>query len=325
MKSTMQAAVYFRYGAPDVVKVAELPLPEPGPNEYLVRVHTATVNRTDCGFRSANYFISRFWSGLFRPRQAVLGCEFAGEIVQAGANTASFKPGDRVYGYDDAGFACHAEYRICNEQTAMAQIPDGYTWPEAAPLTEGSHYALCSLRSAGVKAGQAVLVYGATGAIGSAAVQLLHAWEVRVVAVCGSDYTETVQALGAQRVLDYTREDYTRCGEQFDMVFDAVGKSTFAQAKKVLKPGGVYVSTELGAGAQNVWLALLGKFTRGKRVLFPIPLTRKDDIEYLGKLAGEGKFRPVIDRSYPLSEIVEAYRYVETGMKVGNVVIDMNG
>lgn len=317
----MKAAVHTRYGPPEVVIVRDIARPAPGPAEVLIKVHASTVNRTDSGFRSAQYFISRFFSGLFRPKQQVLGCEFAGEVVEVGRGVTGYRIGDRVFGYDEDRFGGHAEYKLMPAQGTMATIPGDLPYGVAAALTEGSHYALNDIRAAGVKPGQQVLVYGATGAIGSAAVQLLKHFGAFVVAVAGTQHQSLVRSLGADEALDYQRSDFTQTEHRFDFIFDAVGKSSFAQCKPLLKPKGIYISTELGKRSENVFLALTTPLGNGKRVLFPIPVMRQEDILLLRELAANGRFTPVIDREYPLEAIVEAYRYVETGQKTGNVIV----
>lgn len=331
----MKAAIYTAYGPPEVVTLQKVDKPQPTDRELLIKVHATTVNRTDCGFRSAEYFISRFFSGLFKPKHKILGNEFAGTVEAVGKAVTSFALGDKVFGYNDARFGGHAEYMVVGEHEAVATIPAGFSFEQAAALTEGSHYALCDIRAAKIKRGQKALVNGATGAIGSAAVQILKYFGAEVTAVCGTNHIELVRSLGAERVIDYTLEDFTqvsgsaipggslKTGETFDFIFDAVGKSSFGKCKPLLAPKGVYVSTELGRGSQNIWLALITPLLGGKRVLFPLPLIKKEDVLFLKKLAEEGKFRPVIDRHYPLEEIVEAYRYVETGQKIGNVIISV--
>ena len=206
----------------------------------------------------------------------------------------------------------------------MATMPANLSYVEAAPSTEGLHYALAPIRRAKITGGQDVLVYGATGAIGSAAVQLLKSLGVNVTAVCGTAQLQLVKGLGADRVVDYTAEDFTQDDQRYDVVIDAVGKSSFGQCRPLLKPTGIYVSSELGPHAQNPFLALLAPFQRGKKVLFPIPKHDQEMIGYFQRLIESGEFTPVIDRTYPLSQIVEAYRYVETGQKIGNVVITVD-
>jgi NADPH:quinone reductase-like Zn-dependent oxidoreductase len=317
----MQAAVHYRYGAPEVVQVAEIPTPRPGANEVLIRVSYATVNRTDTGFRSAEYFISRFFSGLFRPKNPVLGCEFSGIVESAGDAVTRFKPGDQVYGFNDARFGAHAEYMCLPEDAAVSKVPEGMSLRTAACLSEGGHYALCNLRAAGIAPGQRWLIQGCTGAIGSAAVQLARHFGAEVTAVTFERYAPIVRDMKPDHLILHEQQDFTQSEEKYDVVFDAVGKSTFGKCKRLLKPGGIYMSTELGPGGQNPFLAIWGKIKGGTRVLFPIPVTTREDIELLGSLADEGKFTPLIDREYPLSQIVEAHRYVGSGQKVGNVLI----
>lgn len=319
----MKAAVYHRYGGPEVLEYTDMDMPSPDPDEVLIRVRASSVNRTDTGFRSAEYFISRLFSGLFRPRTKVLGCEFSGDIVAKGANITEFEIGERVFGYDDHRFGGHAQYKVAKAK-AIAPIPSGWTFEEAAALTEGSHYAWYNIRAAQVKAGDRVLVYGATGAIGSAAVQILKFLDAYVVAVANSKNIHLVKALGADEVVDYQTEDFTQTEHQFDYVFDAVGKISFGQCKALLKPRGIYSSTELGKNSENIGLALITPLQRGKKVIFPIPLMKKEDLLFLANLAAQGHFRPVIDRKFPLSEIVAAHRYVETGQKTGNVILDVD-
>lgn len=319
----MKAAVYKKYGPPEVVEVVDLPKPIPGDKEILLKVHASTVNRTDCGFRSAEYFISRFFSGLFRPKLNVLGCEFAGEVESVGKLVNRFKPGDKLFGFNDARFGGHAEYTLLKDTDALALIPEGMSYSEAVAITEGGHYALCDIYAMKVQPGQHILVNGATGAIGSAAVQLLKYFGVKVTAVCSSTHADKVKRLGADVVIEFQKEDFTKGNVQYDAVFDAVGKSSFGKCKPILKGKGLYVSTELGKNSENVWKAMLGKFSNGKRILFPIPFTKQEDIDLLKELVETGKYKPLMDRSYPLEDIVTAYKYVETGQKVGNVVIDV--
>lgn len=314
----MKAAVHARYGAPDVVRIAEVDEPVVGAGDVLVRVHATTVNRTDCAYRAARPFFIRVATGLRRPRRTVLGTEFAGIVEAVGDRVELFEVGDRVFGYNEGPFGAHAEYVAVAEKGMIATVPEGLSFEEVAPGTEGSHYALAFLRAAKVVGGQHVLVYGATGGIGSAAVQVLKARDVRVTAVCGTEHVELVRGLGADRVVDYLKDDFTAEGPIHDAVFDAVGKSTFGRCKGLLKPGGVYLSSELGRGGQNLLLALLSR-----RVRFPFPGQGAGVMREIQGLIASGRFRPLIDRRYPFGEIVDAYRYVETGQKVGNVVVEL--
>jgi NADPH:quinone reductase-like Zn-dependent oxidoreductase len=319
----MKAAVQTGYGPPEVVQISEIDKPTIKADELLIKVHATTVNRTDCGFRAAKPFIVRFFSGLRKPRATVLGNEFAGVVEEVGSGVKSFKVGDRVFGYNDDRFGAHAEYMSISESQPLATIPENLTFERAAPSTEGSHYALSFIRTAKVQAGQDVLVYGATGAIGSAAVQLLKNLGAIVTAVCSTDNVELVKGLGADRVIDHTAEDFTQDEQSYHVVIDAVGKSTFGQCKRLLLPNGVYLSSDLGPLSQNPFLAIVTPIVGGKRVKFPLPKQDQGMARYFKELIEAGHFKPVIDRTYPLDQIVEAYRYVETGQKIGNVVISV--
>ena len=320
----MKAALHFNYGPPEVVQVMDIPKPEPKENELLIKVFATTVNRTDCGFRSAEYFVSRFFSGLFKPNNKILGSDFAGVVEATGKSVTAFKIGDKVFGFNDVTFGGHAEYLVIKETASIATIPEGVSFETAAAITEGSHYALCDIRAAKVKSGDDVLVYGATGAIGSAAVQLLKHFKANVTAVCNTKNVGLVKSLGADGVIDYQTEDFTKTTQQFDFIFDAVGKSSFAQCKPLLKPIGIYISTEPGKNGDNIWKALLTPLTGGKRVLFPLPTISKSDVEFLKQLVENGEFKPVLDKHYSLDQIVEAHRYVESQQKTGNVIIVVN-
>jgi NADPH:quinone reductase-like Zn-dependent oxidoreductase len=304
-----------------VVQIKEIAVPTPKDNELLVRVYAASVNRTDCGFRSAEYFISRLFSGLFRPKHQTLGCEFSGVVEKIGSRVSLFAVGDAIIAFNDMQFGGHAEYAVIQEKKAIAKKPENVNFEVAAAVLEGSHYALVDIRAAKVKPGQKVLVYGATGAIGSAAVQLLKHFGAHVTAVANTKNMELVASLGADKVIDYQTEDFKQTTEKYTFIFDAVGKSSFGACKPLLEKKGIYISTELGKGGQNVFLALISPLFGGRKVKFPIPLPKKEDMVFLAKLAETGEFKPVIDRTYKLSEIIEAYKYVESGQKTGNVVL----
>jgi NADPH:quinone reductase-like Zn-dependent oxidoreductase len=326
----MKAAVHASYGPPDVVRIAEVDKPTAKDNQVLVRVHATTVNRTDCGFRAGKPFIVRFFTGPRRPRVTVLGNEFAGDVEAVGSGVTSFKVGDRVFGYSGlqhgSRFGAHAEYLAMAEDGSVATMPTNVTYEEAAASTEGSHYALSMIRTAKIQRGHDVLVYGATGAIGSAAVQLLKSLGATVTAVCGTEHVELVRGLGADRVVDYTAEDFTKDEQRYDVVLDAVGKTSFFRCRRLLKPGGIYLSSDGGPLNQNLVLVLItplvGVFG-GKKVMFRVPRDDQEMVRYFKELLESGAFKPLIDRRYPLDQIVEAYRYVETGQKIGNVVISV--
>ena len=319
----MRAAVRTRYGPPEVVRIAEVDRPAAGDDEVLVKVHATTVNRTDCGARAAKPFLYRLFLGPVRPRLTILGNEFAGQVEAVGAAVTAFEAGDRVFGWRSERFGAHAEYLAMPAKASLATIPAELTYEEAAPSTEGAHYALSAIRAAGIGPGHDILVNGATGAIGSAAVQLLAHLGATVTAVCDTANLELARGLGAARVIDYTAEDFTRDGQTYDVVLDAVGKSSFGRCRRLLRPGGSYLSTDLGPLSQNPFLALVTPAFRGRRVKFPIPRQDPGTIRYLRGLLESGAFRPLVDRRYRLDDIVEAYRYVETGRKLGNVVISV--
>lgn len=318
----MKAAVHTRYGPPNVVSIAEVDKPSPGDKDMLVEVHATTVNRTDCAYRAARPFFARTATGITKPKRTILGTEFAGVVTEVGKNVTKFAAGDRVFGYNEGAFGTHAEFLSVPEDAALATVPPNVAFTTAAAATEGAHYALAFIRVAGIEAGQEVLVYGATGGIGSAAVQLLKTLDVTVTAVCDTSNVELVKGLGADQVLDYTTGEFDNHPLTYHAVFDAVGKSTFGQCKRLLKNGCAYISSELGPWAQNMFLPLL-TLGAGKKVKFPFPKHDQRMIEYLGGLLESGTFNPVIDRHYPLARIAEAHEYVETGRKIGNVIIDV--
>jgi len=253
----------------------------------------------------------------------VLGTEFAGTVEAVGRGVTSFAVGDRVFGFKGLPFGAHAQYMAIPEDGFLATMPAHLSFEEAAPSTEGSHYALALIRKAKVRSGQDALVYGATGAIGSAAVQLLKQLGAKVTAVCGPEHLELVKGLGADRVIDYTAQDFTRDEQRYEVVLDAVGKSSFLRCRRLLKPGGVYLSSEFGPLSQNLVLALITRLGGGKKVMLNLGRDDPGMARYFREVLESGAFRPVIDRRYRLDEIVEAYRYVEMGQKIGNVVVSL--
>jgi NADPH:quinone reductase-like Zn-dependent oxidoreductase len=316
----MRAAVRTVYGPPEVVRLTDVPAPEVGPGDVRVAVHATTVNRTDCGIRAAKPFFIRAFTGIVRPRTKVLGNEFAGVVESVGPGVTRFSVGDRVFGYSPR-FGAHAELVSISEAGPIAAVPAGFSFEDVAPGTEGAHYALSAIRKAGISAGQDVLVNGATGAIGSAAVQLLAHVGARVTAVCGAAHVELVRGLGADRVIDRDVVDFAQEDHQYDVVFDAVGKSSLGRCRPVLKRRGLYLTTDLGPWSQNAVLPVVTRLARGRRVMLPLPIENQEIVEYLRQRMAAGQFHPLVDRRYPLTQIVEAYRYVETGQKVGNVVV----
>lgn len=325
----MKAATFTEYGPPKQLTVRDVETPTPGDDEILVEVHAATVTRTDCGFLRGNHILTRFFSGLLKPKQTILGEEFAGKVEAVGRDVSGFQVGDRVFGYDsysDGRMGGQAEYTVIAADGAVTIIPDGMEYTEIAPLYDGVHFAYMSLRRCDITPETSVLINGATGAIGSAAVQLCDYFDAEVVAVCDEERSDLVRSLGADHIIDYTKEDFTESGETFDIVFDTVGKSSFFECQRLVEPGGVFADTDLGPYWSNllsaVWTRLFGS-VRGIRVLFPMPTYSREDIEFFKQLVVDGDLEPVIDRTYPLGDIADAYRYVQKGEKTGNVVIEV--
>ncbi|MCP4260164.1 MAG: NAD(P)-dependent alcohol dehydrogenase [Planctomycetes bacterium] len=319
----MKAIVYTKYGPPDVLELKEIEKPTPRDNEVLIKIFATTVNRTDCATLRAIPFFARLVTGILKPNKQIPGTEFAGKIEAVGKNVKSYKVGDKVFGFDDSGSGSHAQYMTISEDKALTTIPNNMTFEQAAASTEGAHYAINFINKVNLKSGQKVLVNGATGAIGSAAVQFLVYFGVNVTAVCNTKNIELVKSIGATKVIDYTKEDFTKVDQKYNFVFDTVGKSSFLKCKPLLKTGGVYISSELGFMAQNIFLALIKPIIGNKKVIFPLPTDCKGSILFIKKLIEKGKFKPVIDRKYPLEQIIEAYKYVEKGQKTGNVVITL--
>jgi len=321
----MRAVVHDRYGPPDVLRLEEVERPVPKDDEVLVKIHATTVNRTDCGFRAAKPFIIRFFTGLRRPKWRIPGSEFAGEVEAVGAAVSEFAVGDRVFGANVGRFGAHAEFVCVRETAPLAKMPSDVTFEEAAAVCDGAILALNCLRLADIRSGQRLLVYGASGSIGTAAVQLGKHLGADVTAVCNTKNLELVRSLGADPVIDYLQEDFTKSGERYDVIFDAAGKTSFAHCRRSLVKGGIYLPTD---GWWNLMLALLARRIRigDKRVLMAIPPRYgKADVLLLKRLLEAGSYRAVIDRSYPLEQVVEASRYVETGQKTGNVVVTVDG
>lgn len=320
----MKAVVYTNYGTTEVLQLKELPIPVPNENEVLIKIHATTVNRTDCGFRKPEYpIIIRLINGLFKPKRTILGSELAGVIQSVGKDVKTFEPGDAVFGLSTAKFGTHAEYICLPETVSIAIKPANISFEEAASICDGAYLALNNIRKIDYTKAPKVLINGASGSIGTAAVQLVKYFGAEVTAVCDTRNFELVKSLGATFVIDYTKEDFTKNGKIYDAVFDAVGKSSFFRCKKILQPGGIYFSTELGFLAQNIFLALLAPIIRGKKVMFPIPKDSKEDVIFFKELIEAGDYKAVIDRIYPLEQIAEAHRYVEKGQKTGNVVITL--
>lgn len=318
----MTAVVSARYGSPDVLEIRQVPKPAPRPDEVLVKVHATTVTRTDCGMLRPHPSFGRIVLGLRRPKITTLGIDFAGEVEAVGPGVASFKPGDRVFGLSPDTFGAHAEYLCVPQHGAIAPMPAGLPFDEAV-VCEGAWYADTNLRAFRLEPGDRILVYGASGAIGTAAVQLARICGATVTAVVATRQMDLLRSLGADRVVDYTAEDVTRIGETFDRVLDAVGRTTFFRCRRLLAPNGVFAATDLGPWCQNPLLAIWSSISGSRRVLFPLPRSgqAQDVVHRLKAHLEAGRYRAVIDRKYHLEAIADAYRYVETGQKTGIVAI----
>ena len=314
----MKAVVYERYGPPEVLRVADVERPAPAEDQVLVQVHATTLTQTDCGWRSATPFFVRYFVGLRRPKRQILGMEFAGEVAAVGAAVTEFAVGDDVFGV--TGFGAHAEFVAVGESAALAHKPSALGYDEAAAVCDGACIALSCLRKADLREGRSILVYGASGSVGTAAVQLAKHFGADVTAVCGTKNLELVRSLGADDAIDYTREDFADRGQTYDVIFDAYGKHSYRRSKRALEPSGTYIATDLGF----MWHVPLLALTNS-RVALGIAKYRKEDVVFLKGLIEAGEYRAVIDRTYPLEEVVEAATYVETGQKTGNVVLTVDG
>ena len=316
----MRAVVHERYGPPDVLHVAEVERPVPEEDEVLVKVYASTVTRGDAmGVRGVEYRFTRLATGIRRPRRTNFGSEFAGRVEEVGAAATELKVGDEVFGVKGGATA---EYVTVSEGGAIAPKPAGLTFEEAAAVPDGSLLALTILKPAYPLQGKSVLVYGAAGSIGTAAVQLLaHHFEADVTAVCDTKDVELVQSLGAREVIDRLRDDFTDNGQTYDVIFDAVGKHSFRRCRRSLRPGGIYISMDLGFMYHVPLLALATRFVGSRRGTLGIGRYRQEDLLLVKELVEAGKYRPVIERRYELDDVVEAVRYVETGQKTGNVVL----
>ena len=317
--SRMRAVVHDRYGPPEVLRLEEVERPAPGPDQVLVRIHATTVNQTDCHMRRARPFFWRFFTGFRRPRRRTLGLELAGVVEAVGTGVTEFAPGDRVFGM---AYSANAEFACVKEGGVLAHVPAGMSLEEAAAVCDGAIQARAHLRRAGVGPGTRLLVYGASGSCGTAAVQLARHLGAHVTAVCATKNLELVRSLGADEVLDYTQEDFTENGETYDVILDAVGKHSFLRARRSLKPGGIFAATDrLFHLPLALWTAWFGK----RKVRFAMPRPSKQDALFLKELIEAGHYRAVVDRRYPLGDVVEATRYVESWQKTGNVVLTVGG
>jgi len=321
----MKAVVQDRYGPPEVLRVEDVERPVPKDDEVLIRIRATTVTQTDTHARAAHPFFWRFFGGLRRPKWRTLGVELAGEVEAVGAAVSQFHVGDHIFG-SPPSFGAHAEFICLRESAPLAHKPAGMSFEEAAAVCDGATQALMTLRTADVQEGQRIVIYGASGSLGTAAVQLAKHIGAHVTAVCNTKNVELVRSLGADEVIDYLEEDFTKNGQTYDAIIDAVGKYSFLRGRRSLKRGGVYVPTDLGPFMlETIVMLLATRWVGDKRVKMAIARRNKDDVLFLKELIEAGKFRAVIDRRYPLEQVVEAHSYVETWQKTGNVVLTISG
>jgi NADPH:quinone reductase-like Zn-dependent oxidoreductase len=315
----MKAIVCTKYGSPEVLQLQEVEKPIPMDNEILIKVHATAVNSADWRLRKADPAAVRLFFGFTKPRRAILGGVFSGEIEAVGKDVTRFQVGDQVFGSTGMSLGAYAEYKCLPEDGVMAIKPENMTYEEAASIPFGGMTALHFLRKAKIKPGQKVLVYGASGAVGTAAIQLAKYYGAEVIGVCSTKNLEMVKSLGADQVIDYMKEDFTKYGEMYDIIFDTVGKISISNSQRSLKRKGMLILCAFGPaqGMQGFWTTL----SSSKKVIFGVASEKTEYITFLKKLIEAGKMRSVIDRSYPLDHISEAHRYVEKGHKKGNVVI----
>jgi NADPH:quinone reductase-like Zn-dependent oxidoreductase len=321
----MKAIVYKKYGVPNVLEPSDVEKPTPEANEVLIKVYATTVTTADCMMRRGDTILSRILLGLFRPakKYQILGTEFSGTVEAIGPKVKKFKPGDEVYAFRGFGTGCYAQYKCMNENGSLALKPPKMGFPEAASLVDGATTALFFLKEkANIQKGQKVLINGASGSIGTFAVQLAKYFGAEVTGVCSTRNIELVKSLGADKVVDYTKEDFAETGDTYDIIFDTVGKSSFAYCRKALKSKGKYISTVMNF--RLILQALLTKFSNKKKVMFAMSLNKTEALNFIRTLIEEGRLKTIIDKQYPLEELAAAHEYVEKGHKQGNVVITVS-
>lgn len=324
----MKAVLCEKYGPPEVLKLREMETPVPGDREVLIRIHAATVTAADYRMRSFDvsglfWLPMRLSLGLTRPKRGILGTELAGEVETVGKEVSLFKKGDRVFGINTGGNGAYAEYACRPQDSALATIPTGMTFEQAAAIPFGALAALYFLRDKGqIRSGQRVLIYGASGGVGTAAVQLAKSFGAHVTGVCSTGNIGMVRSLGADEVVDYTKEDFSKRGETWDIIFDTVGKTSFSRCRGSLEKRGRYLLTVfyLPQLLQMLWTSITG----GRKVICGIGTEKREDLLFIRGLMEEGKIEPVIDRRYSLEQIIEAHRYAEGGHKKGSVVITVD-
>jgi NADPH:quinone reductase-like Zn-dependent oxidoreductase len=318
----MRAIVQDRYGPPEVLRIEEVERPMPRDDEVLIRVRASTVSQSDTHIRAAHPFFWRLIAGLRRPRWRWLGVELSGEVEAVGAAVTEFKVGDAVFGAPTTFFGAHAEFVCVRESGTLAHMPAGMSFEEAAAVCDGAAQALATLRVGEVREGSRLVIYGASGSLGTAAVQLARHLRAHVTAVCNTKNVELVRSLGADEVVDYLNEDFTKNGQTYDTIIDAVGKYAYHWGRRALKPGGIYVATDFGPyKLETLFMVVATRWFGTRRLKFAGGRKNKEVILFLKRLIEAGEFRAVIDRRYPMEQAAEAHRYVETWQKTGNVVL----
>jgi NADPH:quinone reductase-like Zn-dependent oxidoreductase len=320
----LKAIIYTKFGPPDVLQLKELAKPVPGDNEVSIKIHASTVTSADCMMRRGDTFLSRILLGFINPkkRYQILGTEFSGVIEAAGNKVKKFKPGDEVYAFRGFGTGCYAQYKCMNENGSLAIKPGNMEFYEAASVVDGATTALFFLKEkANIQKNQKVLINGASGSIGTFAVQLAKYFGAEVTGVCSTKNTELVKSLGADKVVDYTKEDFEKTNDAYDIIFDTIGKSSFGRCKKSLKNRGKYVVTALSL--KVVIQSFLTSLGNKKRVIFGMSVNKTEALNFIRVLIEEGKLKTIIDRQFPLEDLPSAHEYVERGHKRGNVVITL--
>lgn len=319
----MKAVYREKYGHSETLSVIDIEKPVPTKNQILVKVEAATVNRTDCEIMKSNKAIMRLVYGLTSPKVKIPGTDFAGTIEAVGENVTTFSVGEKVFGFNDMGVQSHAEYLLIEEKGTIQRVPETCSTEDAAALIEGCHYAINFMNKVAVQAGDRVLVHGAAGAIGSAAIQLLKIEGAVITAVTETKSIDLVKELGAETVIDFTKEDFTQLDGEFDFIFDTVGKSSFGACKHLLTPKGTYISSELGPRNENPFLAVFTPLFGKRTVKFPVPFSIQESLKRVAEHLQSGTLRPVIDRRYSIEEIRDAVEYVDSAQKTGAVILTL--
>lgn len=316
----MKAIVYTKYGSPDVLELKDVKKPIPKDNEVLIRIYATSVTAADCLMRRGETFISRVFLGFRKPRLRILGTELAGEIEETGKDVKRFKKGDRVYGFTGFGLGAYAEYNCMPENGSLVIKPSNMNYGEAAAVVDGASTALFFLKEkANIRNGQKVLIVGASGSIGTFAVQIAKYFGAEVTGVCSTANLDLVKSLGADRVIDYTKDDFTKNSETYDIIFDTAGKSSFSHSKESLNEKGQYLSTNVGL--KYLFLSLWTSLVGGKKIISAMSIEKTEALIFIKKLIEAEEIKLMVDRIYPLEKIANAHSYVEKGHKKGNVII----